>query len=47
MQMYETWSHVIGDVQGFINALYFPQRIDWVLGRQSDQAASVISDSEK
>ena len=47
MQMYETWSHVIGDVRGFINALYLPERVDWVLGRQSDQATSVISDSVK
>ena len=47
MQMFETWGHVIDDVGGFIKALYMPERIDWVLGRQSDQAASVISDREK
>ena len=37
MQMYETWSHVIGDVRGFIKALYLPERIDRVLGRQSGE----------
>ena len=40
MQMYETWSHVIGNVQGFIRSLYLPERIDWVLGRQSGEAVS-------
>ena len=38
MQMYETWSHVIGDVRRFINDLYLPKRIDRVLGRQSSEA---------
>jgi len=37
MQMYETWSQVIGDVQGFIKALYPPERIDLVLGRQASE----------
>ena len=37
MEMYETWSHVIGDVRGFIKALYVSERIDWVLGRQSGE----------
>jgi putative transposase len=40
MQMYETWSHVIGDVRGFIKALYLPERIDWVLGRPPGEAVS-------
>ena len=40
MQMYETWSHVIGDVRGFIKALYIPERIDSVLGRQSGEVVS-------
>ena len=40
MQMYETWSHVIGDVRGFIKALYLPERIDRVLGRQSGDVVS-------
>lgn len=40
MQMYETWSHVIGDVKAFIQALYPPERIDAVLGRQSGEVVS-------
>ena len=38
MQMYETWSHVTADVLGFVKAVYRPDRIDWVLGRQSGEA---------
>jgi hypothetical protein len=38
--MYETWNHVIGDVQGFIRSLYLAERIDWILGRQSGEAVS-------
>ena len=44
MDMYETWSHVIGDVRGFIKALYLPERIDRVLGRQS---GAVVSEPTK
>jgi putative transposase len=40
MQMYESWSHVIGDVRGFIKALYLPERIDGVLGRKSSEVGS-------
>ena len=40
MQMYETWSHVISDVRVFIKALYIPERIDRVLGRQSGEVVS-------
>ena len=39
MQMYETWSNVIGDVREFIRKLYLPARIDGVLGRQAAEAA--------
>jgi hypothetical protein len=38
--MYETWNHVIGDVRGFIKALYLSERIDSVLGRQSGETVS-------
>jgi hypothetical protein len=38
MQMYETWSHVIGDVREFIRRLYLPERIEGVLGRQGAEA---------
>jgi hypothetical protein len=40
MEMYETWSHVIGDVRGFIKALYIPERIDRVLGRPAGEVVS-------
>ena len=40
MQMYESWAHIIGDVREFIRTLYVAERIDWVLGRQTGEAAA-------
>jgi hypothetical protein len=40
MQMYETWAHVISDALDFIKALYLPERIDSVLGRQPGKTSS-------
>ncbi len=45
MEMYETWEHVIGDVRGFIKALYLPERIAWVLGRHASEAFSSPTDA--